>query len=95
MTPAVIAGANCLLQPPSDWDGEIECLPLAVRVEGNTVQSAWTPDAEVLAALNAGGFVVLTIYGGVPPVALHVEPQHPVCARCRNPNHHVSDCDVE
>ncbi len=92
MTPSVIAGANCLLNPPADWSEDIECLPLPVRMEGNTVQSAWTPDAEELAALNAGGFVVLTIYGGVPPVALHVEP---VCARCHNPNHHVSDCDVE
>jgi len=75
MTPTVILHANTLLQPPVRWDAEKhgECQPLAVRIEGEVVQSAWLPSPEELAMLNAGGHVVLTLYGLVPPAALHVE----------------------
>jgi len=75
MTPTVILHANTLLQPPARWDAEKhgECQPLAVRIEGEVVQSAWLPSPEELAMLNAGGHVVLTLYGLVPPAALHVE----------------------
>jgi hypothetical protein len=75
MTPAIITRANCLLTAPTDWDVAThgECCSLAVRKDGDTIQSAWIPDADELAALNAGGVVILTLYGAIPPVSLHVE----------------------
>lgn len=71
-----ISGANLYLGAPKDWDEEKDgsCHGLAVRrVEDNVFQSAWEPTPAELAALNAGGLVVLSVVGGQPPVMLSVE----------------------
>lgn len=74
-----IAGANCLLTPPKNWDtAELgECEPCSVRLNGDLVQSAWVLDEVELATLaQPGAYLVLTIFGAVPPVSLHVESIH-------------------
>lgn len=77
MRPAVIAGATKIFSKPKDWDEERDgkCVDLHVRInpEQRTCESAWKPSAEELAALNAGGVVVLSVVGGQPPVMLSVE----------------------
>jgi hypothetical protein len=45
-----------------------------VRIEGIAFSSAWEPTPAELAILKAGGHVVLTVFGGQPPVMLTVEP---------------------
>jgi hypothetical protein len=71
-----IANATHYLGAPKDWkpDEHGKCAHLAVRRSGSVYQSAWEPTPRELAILNAGGSVVLSIVGGQPPVALHVEP---------------------
>jgi hypothetical protein len=76
-----LEGMNRDLGAPKDWDeekhGKCEPLPVfAEVVKGNMVMtSAWKPDAEELAAINAGGPIALVIYGGVhPPCGLGVFP---------------------
>lgn len=75
-----IDGANMNLGQPPNWDPAKDgvCRSLDIR-KGNderghvVLQSAWTPDLAELAALNAGGSVILTIYGYAhPPVSVDV-----------------------
>lgn len=83
MTPKKIAGANAHPGAPRNWDENRDgpCGALAVRVTYNCeetlnikwCESAWEPTAEELAALNAGGQVILRVVGWQVPVALYVE----------------------
>lgn len=79
MTPTVIAGANTRLGAPAQWDEEKhgKCETILARIDGDLIQTAWLPSPEELAALNAGAHVVLTLWGLVPPAALHVEAPAP------------------
>ena len=77
MIPKRISGTTNYMGAPKGWEPEKDgnCIHLAVRVvEGNIFQSAWEPSPDELAALNAGGSIVLSIVGGQPPVMLMVEP---------------------
>lgn len=80
MIPRRIVGSTHALGAPEAWKVETHgiCSTLHVRCEYDrglmTVQSAWEPTPDELAALNAGGSVVLSIVGGMPPVMLSVEP---------------------
>lgn len=70
---------NAVLGAPIGWDQkDLPCgaLPITrTMCEGKpAVASFWKPTAEELAALNAGGSVVLWVIGEtMPPVALCVE----------------------
>ena len=71
-----IANATRELGPPRTWNERENgsCTRLVVRDVGDSiVQSAWEPTPAGLAALNAGGRVVLSVWGGQPPVSLGVE----------------------
>jgi len=76
-----IKDSNCTLGAPVNWDthSNVKCEPLPVRIgilpdNAPVVESAWKPTETELAALNAGGAVILRIYGnGMPPVQLYVE----------------------
>lgn len=89
MIPRRIKGFTHMLGAPDRWEKARDgnCVALAVRAvpppgagvgrPGDGMvqcQSAWEPTPEELALLNAGGSVVLTVYGGQPPVRLEVEP---------------------
>lgn len=80
MIPRRITNANVTFTAPSDWDEKTQgkCVPLSARVsatpEGRIVEAAWEPTPEELAALNAGGSVVLQIIGGQPPVWIYAVP---------------------
>jgi hypothetical protein len=76
MMPLRILGATNYLGAPPGWEPAEDgaCAPLAVRHVGNIYESAWEPTPDELAALNAGGSVVLRVVGSQPPVALYVEP---------------------
>lgn len=80
MIPLRISGATRYLGAPKGWEPERNgnCSHLAVReVQSSGLlvcESAWEPTPNELAALNAGGRVVLRVVGGQPPVALYVEP---------------------
>jgi hypothetical protein len=79
--PKRISGASHYLGAPPNWkpDENGPCGHLAIRTEGDPRQgrgwceSAWEPTPEELAALNAGGSVVLRVMGWQPPVALYVD----------------------
>ncbi len=64
---------------PPGWDDQRDgrCGTLPVRVEQhglyNYHYSAWKPDPDELALLNAGGVVELCCVGIQPPVSLNVE----------------------
>lgn len=75
MIPRRIAGANTKFGPPEGWDTEVNghCGNLHARRESGLVETAWEPTPDELAALNAGGSVILTVVGGLPPVALRAE----------------------
>jgi hypothetical protein len=75
MIPRRIANATHYLGAPKGWNPETDgaCGHLAVRVVGNVWESAWEPTPAELAALNAGGSVILRVVGGQPPVMLLVE----------------------
>ena len=75
MRPAAISGATHTFSAPKGWDESVSgpCADLDVRRTDDICESAWRPTAEELAALNAGGVVVLSIMGGQPPVMLSVE----------------------
>lgn len=75
MIPMRISGATHVLGAPKGWEPEKDgnCCQLAVRVVEDIWQSAWEPTPAELAALNAGGSIVLSVVGGQPPVMLHVE----------------------
>jgi hypothetical protein len=50
------------------------CGRLHVRVlPGKVCESAWEPTPDELAALHAGGSVILSVVGGQPPVMLSVQ----------------------
>ena len=69
---------NRVLGAPKDWDQKelpVGALPVTDGlIDGYPcVQSFWVPDAEELAALNAGGMVLLQIIGNsMPPAAVGV-----------------------
>lgn len=72
-----IEGTTNVLGPPPNWDLEIgKCVSLPVRIsfaDGYVIsESAWEPDPLEFKALNAGGSIILRVYGGQPPVALYV-----------------------
>jgi hypothetical protein len=76
MIPKRIDGGR-MLRAPKDWNADRDgpCSQLAVRVvDGNVCESLWEPTPAELAALNAGGSVLLRVVGGQPPVMLLVEP---------------------
>lgn len=70
---------NGVLGAPAGWDqAELPCcaLPITRTHVGDlpAVLSYWSPDAEELGALNAGGAVRLWLVGAtMPPVMLDVE----------------------
>jgi hypothetical protein len=72
-----ISGATHFFGPPAGWQDTDErtCGYLHVRIDGNSCQSAWRPTPDELAALNAGGSVILEIIGVQPPVALWVSDE--------------------
>lgn len=78
MIPHHFEGQDRVLEAPAGYDHEAngECIGLPVKFERDEqgriwgVTSMWKPTAEQLATLNAGGAVVLTCWGGQPPVAL-------------------------
>lgn len=76
-----ISGATKVLGPPEGWDADKDgaCTKLAVRIvndgEADIFQSAWEPTPDELAKLNAGGVVILSVYGAQLPVVLAVEMQ--------------------
>lgn len=71
---------NGVLGAPAGWvQGDNPCGALPItRTECDglaVVKSYWRPDAEELAALNAGGCVALSVVGNtMPPVMLMVDP---------------------
>lgn len=86
MEPIKHPDANHALRPPVDWDeeknGPCATLEVFAQVQGSDIciQSTWMPNAEELAALNAGQPVVLMVYGRViPPMAVGVlaPPEEP------------------
>lgn len=76
MTPGEIQFATRALGAPDDWDSAKngECAVLLIRDREGTMQSAWYPSKEEIAALVLGKPVILTVWGRAhPPVALEVE----------------------
>lgn len=80
MRPTQHSSNNRVLGAPAGWDqGELPCGALAitdaVQAGVPSVVSFWRPDAEELAALNAGGLIYLSVVGRtMPPMSLGVEP---------------------
>ena len=78
MIPHHFHGQSRVLEAPEGWDHKEqgECVGLPVRYERETdgrvwgCTSAWKPTAEELAALNAGGAVLVTCVGGQPPMMI-------------------------
>lgn len=78
MNPTKIPGANRILNPPRDWDVDRNgpCDALEVLDTGQFFQSAWVPDSQELACLNAGAPAVMTIWGRqLPPASISVMPK--------------------
>jgi hypothetical protein len=78
MNPTKIPGANRILHPPRDWDVERQgpCESLEVLDTGEFFQSAWVPDSQELACLNAGAPAIMTIWGrNLPPASISVMPK--------------------
>jgi hypothetical protein len=69
---------NGVLGAPAGWDQEslpVGALPVTHLSQNDapSIASFWRPDAVELAALNAGGAVMLTVVGrSQPPVLLQV-----------------------
>lgn len=69
---------NGVLGAPAGWDQDalsVGALPVTHLLHGDvpSVASFWQPDAAELAALNAGGVVMLSVDGQTqPPVLLQV-----------------------
>lgn len=75
MIPKRIPGANIILRPPkAHGPSGDHVAELAARVDGEVIMSAWEPTPDELAALNAGGLVILQVLGPQPPVMLTVHP---------------------
>lgn len=75
MRPIVLENPDVVLMPPDDMP---ECQPLtAVKFTDDGVSgfvSVWKPSREEVAALAAGGSVVVFVAGsGHPPIALGVQ----------------------
>lgn len=77
-----IAGATHNLSAPDGWDATKHgmCGHLCVRAKGvdprggdGYCESAWEPTPRELQALNAGGQVILRVYGWQPAVSIYVE----------------------
>ena len=76
-----ISGTTHYLGSPKGWhpDKDGKCGHLAIRTQGEPqrgdgwCESAWEPTPSELAALNAGGSIILRVVGWQPPVALYVE----------------------
>ncbi len=89
MLKKVIAGWVCAPGAPPGWnperDGDCGALPIRVfprsALDGKHplqyVESAWEPTPAELEQLNAGGQVILRVWGWQVPVALYVEPLPP------------------
>lgn len=81
MIPRVIIGANAQFGPPDGWDTARDghCHVINARREDNRISTAWEPTPAELAALNAGGSIVLTVVGLLPVFRLAVEtpPKEP------------------
>jgi len=78
MTPGRIQFATRALGAPANWNPEKqgECDSLQIRDRDGTMESAWYPTPDELAAIMAGRPVILTVWGtGHPPVSLNVQPQ--------------------
>ena len=75
MIPRRILNATHVLGAPSEWDAEKngKCHKLAVRVKDKIFESAWEPTPEEIEAIVRGASVVLSVYGGQPPVRISVE----------------------
>lgn len=87
MKPVKIAGAHVRYVAPKSWDAEAngECDDLWVRKADGVCESAWRPSPLELQQLNAGASVVLTVFGGQPPVSLNVEGvEWLACTDCRH-----------
>lgn len=68
-------GVNAVLRAPKNWDTAANgpCGDLPVCAHDHGLTSVWKPSPEELAALNAGGGVMLTIASSVhPPVMMQV-----------------------
>lgn len=74
MTPGEVKFATHQFGEPLGWDAtkDVTCDTLHVRKRGNMFESAWYPTAEELRRLVTGAPVILTVWGGQPPVALNV-----------------------
>ena len=62
---------NMELKPPTDWDHSktvCETLHVTLLKDDPVICSFWRPDAEELAALQAGYPLVLMVYGHQHPV---------------------------
>lgn len=90
MKPGVIEGFTHVLGEPAGWN-EAEhgpCEKLHVLNEGRAWSSVWEPSPEERQALANGGNVLLTVFGGQPPVMLQtltpwVQPaEPPACDAC-------------
>lgn len=81
MSPGEISFATRALGAPAGWDKERhgECAVLPIRDHEGTMQSAWYPSKEEIAALVLGAPVILTVWGpSHPPVAVGVEAPHKI-----------------
>lgn len=88
MIPLEFTSQSRVLNAPRGWNASepIKCGMLPIRdatVEGIAcMQSYWKPDANELAALNAGAHIRLTVYGtGHPPVWIDAEKCEAVSER--------------
>lgn len=80
MDPIQHPSNNKVLGAPKGWDqGGLPCSALAVTTFTHAgfdgLASFWKPSAQELAELNAGGTVMLTVFGqGMPPVSVATAP---------------------
>lgn len=78
MNPTHIPNANRRLGPPRDWDEERNgpCEVLELLDTGEFFQSAWVPDSQEVACIQAGAPIVVTVWGrSHPPIAVAVMPK--------------------
>lgn len=78
MNPTHIPNANRRLGPPRDWDEARNgpCEVLELLDTGEFFQSAWVPDSQEVACIQAGAPVVVTVWGrSHPPIAVAVMPK--------------------
>jgi hypothetical protein len=73
MNPTQHPSNNAVLGAPAEWDQQgmpCSALPITrLEVSGQpTLASFWRPEPEELAALNAGGLVMLMVHSNAHPV---------------------------